>query len=85
MSNLVTVSSLRGRIKRAGREMSAIWQELCRYGCKTDSQTFFADNYHTVFMSIEYLLGYPRTARVGADSAFADRIIGLGDNSLLVR
>ena len=62
--------------------MSAIWQELCRYGCKTDSQTFFADNYHTVFMSIEYLLGYPRTARVGADSAFADRIIGLGDNSL---
>lgn len=82
MSNLVTVSSLRGRIKRAGREMSAIWQELCRYGCKTDSQTFFADNYHTVFMSIEYLLGYPRTARVGADSAFADRIIGLGGNSL---
>lgn len=82
MSNLVTVSSLRGRIKRAGREMSAIWLELCRYGCKTDAQTFFADNYHTVFMSIEYLLEYSRSARVDKDSALAERIIGLGGDRL---
>ncbi len=82
MSTLVTVSSLKGQIKRAGREMSAIWRELCRYGCKTDRQTFFADNYHTVFMSCEYLLGYPRAARVSADSALADKIIGLGGDRL---
>ena len=62
--------------------MSAIWRELCRYGCKTDAQTFFADNYHTVFMSIEYLLGYSRAARIDKDSALAERIIGLGGDRL---
>ncbi len=83
MSTLVTAKSLRGRIKRAGREMSAIWRELCRCGTKSDSQAYFADNYHTVFMSVEYLLGYSPKARTDKASALADRIIALCQERLV--
>lgn len=82
MSNLVSVSSLQGRIRRARRDISALWRELCREGCKTDSLAFFADNYHTVFRAFEYLEGYCRQDYVPAKSAAADCIVDISDSRL---
>lgn len=80
MSNLVSVSRLQKRIRRVRRKVSLLWRELCREGCKTDSQAFFADNCHTVFLSLEYLAGYCRRYFVPVDSAAADRIIRISSD-----
>lgn len=82
MTRLTAAGRLKGRIRAIKRRLGKIYTELCRYGCKTEGEAFFADNYHTVFAACEFLLGFEDDAPISADMAIGESILKICGRNL---
>lgn len=75
MTKLIAVNRLKGRIKVIRRRLSGVYSELCRYGCKTEGEAFFADNYHTVFAAGEFLSGFDDEAIISRERSLGEIVL----------
>lgn len=82
MTKLTTVKRLKGRIRAIRRRLESVYRELCRYGCKTEGEAFFADNYHTVFAACEFLLGFDGDALISKERSLGESILNICNNRL---
>lgn len=82
MNELINVGRLFGKVRAMNGAMKRRYRSLCSDGCKSEDDTFFADNYHTVFEGCRFLLSYDGSALISGDFSLADRIISLSGTSL---
>lgn len=82
MGETIAVRKLSKTAKRMKRRLDGIYRELCLYGCRTEGESFFADNYHTLSDACELLINGDPDARVSADFRLADALISICDTRI---
>ena len=82
MGETIAVRKLSKTAKRMKRRLDGIYRELCLYGCRTEGESFFADNYHTLSDACEMLINGDPDARVSADFRLADALISICDTRI---
>lgn len=81
-SGLISVKRLTHEVKAMKAKLKRRYRSICLDGAKTDDESFFADNYHTVSVNIDFLINYSPDAVVSRELPLAKRVLAADDTSI---